>query len=139
MQPRAVPCAHATPLTARTSSPSSATPARWTLDELNVEQCLVLLHNEDRTALEAVGKAQPRVQRFIEAIEPRMREGGRLVYLGAGTSGRLGVLDASECPPTYQTDPGLIVGLIAGATTPSNLQRVRGGQTRRRTRRTGSA
>ena len=84
------------------------------LDELSVERCVALMHQEDRAAVDAVGHARETISSFIGAVEPRMRDGGRLIYLGAGTSGRLGVLDASECPPTFQTDPGLIIGLIAG-------------------------
>jgi N-acetylmuramic acid 6-phosphate etherase len=63
---------------------------------------------------EAVGAVAPQIAEGIERIAAAMRSGGRLVYIGAGTSGRLGVLDASECPPTFNTDPSLVVGLIAG-------------------------
>jgi len=89
-------------------------PRSMDLDELSVERCVALMHQEDRAAVDAAGHAREMIASFISAVEPRMRDGGRLIYLGAGTSGRLGVLDASECPPTFQTDPGLIVGLIAG-------------------------
>lgn len=72
------------------------------------------MHRADRAAWEAVGRALPAVAAVIEVLEARMREGGRLFYIGAGTSGRLGVVDASECPPTFGVEPGRVVGLIAG-------------------------
>ena len=68
----------------------------------------------DRQAADAVEQALPQIAQAVEGIAARMRLGGRLVYIGAGTSGRLGVLDASECPPTFGVDEGLVVGLIAG-------------------------
>ncbi len=64
--------------------------------------------------MEAVGAEAEPIARAIEWAADRFRRGGRLVYVGAGTSGRLGVLDASECPPTFSTPPGMVVGLIAG-------------------------
>lgn len=70
---------------------------------------------DDHEAVErAVREATPAIAEFVNALVPRMRAGGRLVYAGAGTSGRLGVLDASECPPTFQSDPRQVVGIIAG-------------------------
>ena len=84
------------------------------LDLLSVRECVRLINNEDRSVADAVKDAETAIVRLIEDIEPRMRAGGRLIYIGAGTSGRLGVLDASECPPTFQTDPSLVVGIIAG-------------------------
>lgn len=84
------------------------------LDTLSVIECVRLINDEDVGVPAAVARAAPAIAAFIEAAELRLRRGGRLIYLGAGTSGRLGVLDASECPPTFQTPPGLIVGLIAG-------------------------
>ncbi len=89
-------------------------PRSTDLDRLSVEQCVDLLNAEDATVPAAVARASASIAAFISDAEVRMRDGGRLVYLGAGTSGRLGVLDASECPPTFQTPPGLVVGLIAG-------------------------
>jgi N-acetylmuramic acid 6-phosphate etherase len=73
-----------------------------------------LINAEDRTVAGAVAAAAPDLASFIDAAAPGFLAGGRLVYVGAGTSGRLGVLDASECPPTFQTDPSRVVGLIAG-------------------------
>ena len=72
------------------------------------------MHQEDKNALNAVNKVLPRVSEVIEAIAPKIKKGGRLFYIGAGTSGRLGVLDASECPPTFGTPPEKVVGLVAG-------------------------
>lgn len=84
------------------------------LDTLSVEQCVRLINAEDATVPGAVERAIPSIVAFIEALVPRVRAGGRLIYVGAGTSGRLGVLDASECPPTFCAPPGMIVGVIAG-------------------------
>jgi N-acetylmuramic acid 6-phosphate etherase len=84
------------------------------LHTLTTEQCVALINQEDRAVIEAVDAARPALSRFVEALEPRFVRGGRLIYVGAGTSGRLGVLDASECPPTFQLEPGRIVGIIAG-------------------------
>ena len=72
------------------------------------------MHAADRAAWEAVGRALPAIEAVIEVVEARMRAGGRLFYIGAGTSGRLGVVDASECPPTFGVEPGRVVGVIAG-------------------------
>lgn len=84
------------------------------LDTLSVEACLRVINDEDRAIADAVDAAIPSIAAFVEALIQRMRRGGRLFYVGAGTSGRLGVLDAAECPPTFQTDPGLVIGVIAG-------------------------
>jgi N-acetylmuramic acid 6-phosphate etherase len=84
------------------------------LHELSVGQCVELFNAENRLINDAMDKAASALAAFIEAAEPRFVAGGRLIYLGAGTSGRLGVLDASECPPTFQTPPERVVGLIAG-------------------------
>lgn len=89
-------------------------PRSMSLDTLNVADCLHLINAEDATIPGAVARAIPAITPFVEALEARMRAGGRLIYIGAGTSGRLGVLDASECPPTFQSDPGVVVGIIAG-------------------------
>lgn len=81
---------------------------------MNVGEALDLMTKDHQQVTEAMVKMQPALSRFIEALVPRMRAGGRLIYLGAGTSGRLGVLDASECPPTFNSDPDQVVGVIAG-------------------------
>jgi len=89
-------------------------PRTMALHRASVRECLDLLNAEDHRAAAAVGEAAGALASLIEAIEPRFLAGGRLIYLGAGTSGRLSVLDASECPPTFQTDPSRVVGIIAG-------------------------
>jgi N-acetylmuramic acid 6-phosphate etherase len=73
-----------------------------------------LIHAEDRAVADAVASQREAIARAISAIETAFRAGRRLLYVGAGTSGRLGVLDASECPPTFGTDPRMVVGIIAG-------------------------
>jgi len=84
------------------------------LHTLSVAECVALIQEEDRSVLDAVARARDAIGAFVAAAELRFKQGGRLVYLGAGTSGRLGVLDASEAPPTFQVEPGRVVGLIAG-------------------------
>jgi N-acetylmuramic acid 6-phosphate etherase len=84
------------------------------LDALNTQQCVELMADDHRCATAAVKKASRELTAFIDRLVEHMREGGRLIYIGAGTSGRLGVLDASECPPTFQSDPDQVVGIIAG-------------------------
>jgi N-acetylmuramic acid 6-phosphate etherase len=89
-------------------------PATSDIDELPTLELVTRINDEDRRAPEAVRERLPEIAALIDAITAALLHGGRLVYVGAGTSGRLGVLDASECPPTYGTDPSLVVGLIAG-------------------------
>lgn len=84
------------------------------LDTLSTEELVVLMNEQDQTVPAAVAKVLPAVASAIDDIAERMLGGGRLVYIGAGTPGRLGVLDASECPPTFNVDPSLVVGIIAG-------------------------
>lgn len=84
------------------------------LDMLSPAEAVVLMNKIDRQAAEAVEHALPAIAKAVEEIAARMKRGGRLIYMGAGTSGRLGVLDASECPPTFGVDSNLVVGLIAG-------------------------
>ena len=83
-------------------------------DALSTLQCVDLLANDHEQAIKAVQNASQSIASFIEALVPRIKDGGRLIYFGCGTSGRLGVLDASECPPTFRSEPELVVGLIAG-------------------------
>ncbi|MDF0512435.1 N-acetylmuramic acid 6-phosphate etherase [Agromyces sp. H3Y2-19a] len=83
-------------------------------DLLSTESQLAAMHEESAQAVAAVAEATPQIAAAIDAIVARLRGGGRLVYAGAGTAGRMGVLDASEIPPTFGTDPALVVGLIAG-------------------------
>lgn len=84
------------------------------LDRLDVAELVRLMNERDAEIASAVARARATITAAIEAIVARMRAGGRLVYVGAGTSGRLGVLDASEVPPTFGTPPELVVGVIAG-------------------------
>ncbi|MFF7331023.1 N-acetylmuramic acid 6-phosphate etherase [Streptomyces sp. NPDC090306] len=84
------------------------------IDRLPTLEIARLMNGEDTTVPAAVAGELPRIAAAIDAVADRMARGGRLVYAGAGTAGRLGVLDASECPPTFNTDPARVVGLIAG-------------------------
>ena len=84
------------------------------LEKKSVRDLVESMHKEDKNALDAVQKVLPEITKLIEEIAVKMKKGGRLFYIGAGTSGRLGVLDASECPPTFGTPPEKVVGLIAG-------------------------
>lgn len=84
------------------------------LEEMTVKELLTNINREDQTVAIAVEKEIPRVEALVKEIVPRMQKGGRIFYIGAGTSGRLGVVDASECPPTYGVEHGVVVGLIAG-------------------------
>ncbi|MDN0194171.1 N-acetylmuramic acid 6-phosphate etherase [Streptomyces sp. S.PNR 29] len=84
------------------------------IDRLPTLEIARLMNTEDATVPAAVGRRLPEIAAAIDAVAARMARGGRLVYAGAGTAGRLGVLDASECPPTFNTDPSQVVGLIAG-------------------------
>ena len=84
------------------------------LDALGIEERVRLMADDHQAVIDAVTMATESLAQFIEALADRMRHGGRLIYAGAGTSGRLGVLDASECPPTFQSEPNQVIGLIAG-------------------------
>jgi len=84
------------------------------LEKQPVVKLLEEINNEDRKVAIAVGDAIPQIAKLIEGVVPRMKKGGRLFYIGAGTSGRLGVLDASEVPPTFGMPPTWVIGLIAG-------------------------
>ena len=84
------------------------------LDTLTIEDTLALINDEDHGVPVAVRRELPNIARAVEGIVARLRNGGRLIYVGTGTSGRLGVLDASECPPTYGVPADLVQGLIAG-------------------------
>ncbi|WP_339717347.1 N-acetylmuramic acid 6-phosphate etherase [Cyclobacterium amurskyense] len=87
------------------------------LEKMTVNELLTNMNKEDQTVPLAVNKAIPQIEKLVEAIVPRMEKGGRLIYIGAGTSGRLGILDASECPPTYGVPHELVIGIIAGGDT----------------------
>ncbi len=84
------------------------------LEQMSVKELLLNINKEDQTVATAVQKVIPQIQALVLEIVPRMEKGGRIFYVGAGTSGRLGVVDASECPPTYGVEHGMVVGLIAG-------------------------
>ncbi len=87
------------------------------LEKMAVKDILLNINQEDSKVHKAVGKVIPQVEKLVEKIIPRMRKGGRIFYLGAGTSGRLGVLDASEIPPTFGVPGTMVIGLIAGGET----------------------
>lgn len=84
------------------------------IDCMDTADILRVINNEDKTVAYAVEKVMPEIAELVDQVHERMLRGGRVIYIGAGTSGRLGVLDASECPPTYGVDPSLIQGMIAG-------------------------
>lgn len=84
------------------------------LEEMSIAEILIHINEEDQTVPAAVAKAIPQIEKLVLAITDKMLAGGRLFYVGAGTSGRLGILDASEIPPTYGLPYGLVIGLIAG-------------------------
>ena len=84
------------------------------IDELSTLDMLAVINREDATVAEAVKSQLPAIAQAVDTIAERFNQGGRLFYIGAGTSGRLGVLDASECPPTFSVPPALVQGLIAG-------------------------
>src|SRR5262249_49539033 len=95
----------------------SRNPASERIDTLSAREIAGLMNAEDARVAEAVGREAEPIARAIEIVAERLRAGGRLIYIGAGTSGRLGVLDATECPPTFSTPPEMVVGLIAGGPT----------------------
>ena len=84
------------------------------LDKMSVSELLLNINREDKTVANSARKQLPKIEELVEAIIPKMKIGGRLFYIGAGTSGRLGIVDASECPPTFGVDHGLVIGLMAG-------------------------
>jgi N-acetylmuramic acid 6-phosphate etherase len=87
------------------------------LESMSVLELLQNINQEDKTVPSAVEKCIPDIEKLVKEIVTRMKQGGRLFYMGAGTSGRLGIVDASECPPTYGVPHGMVVGLIAGGDT----------------------
>lgn len=84
------------------------------LDKMSTKEILFHINQEDKKVPDVIEQALPAIEELIDEIKDRMLHGGRLFYVGAGTSGRLGVLDASECPPTYGVSPDLVVGIMAG-------------------------
>lgn len=91
-------------------------PATMGIDMMSTRDILTIINGEDASVAHAVEKVIPQIERAVDAIVAAFNQGGRLIYMGAGTSGRLGVLDASECPPTFGVPYGMVVGLIAGGT-----------------------
>lgn len=84
------------------------------LENKTVKDLVSIINKEDHSVAKSVGKNLDKIEKLIKNIEPRMHKGGRLFYIGAGTSGRLGILDASECPPTFGVSDQIVIGLIAG-------------------------
>lgn len=84
------------------------------LEQMSIHDLLVNINREDQTVAEAVEKSIPQIETLVEAVVTAMKQGGRLFYLGSGTSGRLGIVDASELPPTFGAPHGWVIGLIAG-------------------------
>jgi N-acetylmuramic acid 6-phosphate etherase len=105
-------------------------PRTMDLDTLDVPELLSRINAEDRTVPDAVAREMPHIAMAVDFAVASFRAGGRLVYVGAGTSGRLGVLDASECPPTFGSDPDQVVGVIAGGYT-AVVRAVEGAEDRR--------
>ncbi len=101
----------------RSLATEAVNPASASIDKLDPLGLVRLMNSEDARVAAAVAAAEAAIAQAIELIAERLANGGRLIYLGAGTSGRLGVLDAAECPPTFNTPPGLVLGLIAGGST----------------------
>jgi N-acetylmuramic acid 6-phosphate etherase len=101
--------------------PSAATESRnaasMKIDGLTAQEIVELMNSEDAKVAAAVAREATQIAKAIDVISDRFGKGGRLIYMGAGTSGRLGVLDASECPPTFSVPPGMVIGLIAGGRT----------------------
>ncbi|MHC2066361.1 N-acetylmuramic acid 6-phosphate etherase [Bremerella sp. T1] len=92
-------------------------PASEDLDELSTTELVTLINDQDAFVATSVGQQAPQIAAAIDVIAERLNNSGRLIYIGAGTSGRLGILDAAECPPTFSSDPKQVVGLIAGGPT----------------------
>src|ERR1700740_2641207 len=84
------------------------------LEQMSVQELLVNMNKEDKTVPNAIEKVIPAIEALVNVIVEKMNAGGRLFYTGAGTSGRLGIVDASECPPTYGIEHGKVIGIIAG-------------------------
>ena len=84
------------------------------LEKMSVHDLLLNINKEDKTVPDAIAKVIPQIVALVNVIVEKLKNGGRLFYIGAGTSGRLGIVDASECPPTFGVESGMVVGLIAG-------------------------
>ncbi len=106
-------------------STEKVNPRTGDIDTLDARAIVGRIHDEDRHAFDAVGEVLDAVAETVERVVAAFRSGGRLIYVGAGTSGRLGVLDAAECPPTFGSDPAMVQGILAGG--PEALMRAREG------------
>ncbi|MBS1647473.1 MAG: N-acetylmuramic acid 6-phosphate etherase [Bacteroidetes bacterium] len=96
-------------------SKSTESPSKYKhLEKMPVSKILAGINKEDDTVAQSVKKAIPQIEKAVQMIASKMKKGGRIFYVGAGTSGRLGIVDASECPPTYGIEQGKVIGLIAG-------------------------
>src|SRR6267378_1597954 len=84
------------------------------LEKMSVHELLTHMNREDKTVPVSIQKTISYIENLVNAIVKKMKEGGRLFYIGAGTSGRLGIVDAAECPPTYGVPQGRVIGIIAG-------------------------
>ncbi len=89
-------------------------PQTVNIDKLTTSELIQVINTEDKKVAAAIAVEMPHIAAAVDKITEALRAGGRLIYMGAGTSGRLGVLDAAECPPTFGVEPGLVIGLIAG-------------------------
>jgi N-acetylmuramic acid 6-phosphate etherase len=92
-------------------------PESMRLDEMSISEAVAVMNGQDAKAVAAVEAERASITRAIEIVVEQFRAGGRLLYMGAGTSGRLAIIDAAECPPTFRTDPEMVQGLIAGGET----------------------
>lgn len=86
------------------------------IDRVSTLEMVRIINNEDKKVAEAITPLLPKIAQAVDIIADRLRQGGRLFYVGSGTSGRLGILDAAECPPTFSTEPEMVQGIIAGGT-----------------------
>lgn len=100
-----------------TESTTEADSLHNDLEKKSVKELLLCIHEEDKKVVPAVFEVLPQIEQLVEQVSQRMKKGGRLFYIGSGTSGRLGILDASEIPPTFGVGPDLVIGLIAGGDT----------------------
>lgn len=91
--------------------------ASMNLDQMSVREMIQLMNEEDQSVIVAIQQVLPKIEQVIEAVIATFQAGGRLIYVGAGTSGRLGILDAVECVPTFDIEPGQVIGLMAGGDT----------------------
>lgn len=89
-------------------------PKTMNIDQMTTEDIITVINQEDTLVPNVIARQVPNISEVVDKIVAAFKQGGRLIYVGAGTSGRLGIIDASECPPTYGTDPGMVVGIIAG-------------------------